>query len=121
MYNIITRTGLFSLRNLISYRVIGSTIVGKIGENVIDLEFVMRSLKNSNNIQIGNLHCISCITYEFISTAILIYAVSIQVSGENNTIKRLENIESLGTLRRFVEKFVWIIFFVLTKNMENAI
>lgn len=120
MYNIITRMGLFtpfSLRNLISYRVIGSTIAGKIGENVLDLEFAMNSISSSN----GNLHCISCITYDFISTAILVYAISIHISGENDKIRRLENVEYFGKLSRFVKKTVWIILFVLTKHVENAI
>jgi hypothetical protein len=117
MYNIITRTGLFSLRNLISYRVIGSTIVGKIREQMIDLEFIMRHIRSSSI----NLHCINCITYDFISTAIIVYAFSIYISGEDNTLKRFENLEHLGKLRRFVEKTIWIILFVLTKNLENAI
>jgi hypothetical protein len=112
----------FSLRNLISYRVIGSTIAGKVGEHVLDLEFVMNSIKiSSSSISSGNLHCISCITYEFMSTVILVYAISIHISGEDNTIKRLENVEYFSKLRRFVEKTVWIILFVLTKHVENAI
>lgn len=118
MHDIITKTGLFSLRNMVSYRIIGSTIADKLGKHVLDLEFIVKSFRNS-----GNLHCISCITYDFISTAILAYAISFHFSGEGDTIKRLDRIKPLGSskLRKFVEKTIWIILYILTKNMENAI
>jgi len=116
MYDLITKTGIFSLRNMISYRIIGSTITEKIGENVLGLDYLIPLFRNT-----GNIHCISCISYDVISTAILIYIISFHVSGEPTTIKKFDKVQKLGKLRKFVEKTLWIILFVLTKNLENAI
>lgn len=116
MYDVIAKTGLFSLRNMVSYRVIGATVTEKIGEHVLDLDFILPMINNNHN-----LHCLSCITYDILSTSILLYVLSYHVSGELNTIKRLEKVEQLAKLRKLVGKTLWVIFFVLTKNVENAI
>lgn len=116
MYDLITKTGLFSLRNMVSYRVIGTTITEKIGERVLDIDFIIPIINNNHN-----LHCLSCITYDILSTSILLYVLSYHASGELNTIKRLEELGQLTKLRKLVGKTLWVILFVLTKNVENAI
>jgi hypothetical protein len=115
MNEIITRTGIFSLRNMLTYRVIGSTITEKIREHLLDLQFISPVINNSN------IHCISCITYDIFSSSMLLYVLSFHISGELNTMKRLEKYQKLGNMRTFLSKTLWILVFVLTKNIENAI
>ena len=116
MYEVISKTGLFSLRNMVSYRIIGTTVTEKIGEHVLDLDFILPMINNNHN-----LHCLSCITYDILSTSILIYVLSYHLSVDLPTIKRLEKVEQLAKLRKLVGKALWVILFVLTKNVENAI
>jgi hypothetical protein len=118
MYDIITKTGLLSLRNIMTYRMIGNTITEKIGEQVLDLDFILPLLRNNHN-----LHCLSCITYDILSTSILIYVLSYHASREPDTIKRLEKVEKFETLtkwRRHISKILWVIIYVLTKNVEHT-
>uniref|UniRef100_A0A6C0K0L1 Uncharacterized protein n=1 Tax=viral metagenome TaxID=1070528 RepID=A0A6C0K0L1_9ZZZZ len=115
MYDIISKTGLLSLRNLMTYRIIGTTVTEKIGEHVLDMDFIMQLINNRHNLQ-----CLSCITYDILSTSILIYVLSYHFSGEPTTIKKLEKVENLAKLRKLVGKTLWVILFVLTKNVENA-
>jgi len=118
MYDLISKTGIFSLRNLMTYRFIGTTITEKIGEQVLDIDYIVPLIKNNHN-----LHCISCITYDILSTSLLIYALSYHVSQEPTTIKKLEKIEKLeqlASLRKIVGKMLWVVLFVLTKNVEHA-
>jgi len=116
MHELITKSGIFSLRNMLSYRVIGTTITEKLGEHVLDYDFIIPLIRNNHN-----LHCLSCITYDVLSTSILIYILSYHFSGEHITIKRLEQVETLARLRKMVGKALWVILFILTKNIENAI
>jgi len=116
MYDLITKTGIFSLRNIVSYRVIGTTVTEKIGEHILDLDFILPLIRNNHN-----LHCLSCITYDILSTSILLYVLSYNASGELHTTKRLEKLGQLTKLRTLVGKALWVILFVLTKNVENAI
>jgi len=118
MLDIISRTGIFSLRNLMAYRMIGTTITEKIGEHVLDVDFIVPLIENNHN-----LHCVSCITYDILSTAILMYVLSYHVSREPTTIKKLEKVEKLESfakMRKIIGKTLWVILFVLTKNIENA-
>ena len=116
MYDVIAKTGIFSLRNLLSYRMIGTTVSEKLREHVLDLDFIIPLIRNDHN-----LHCLSCITYDILSTSILIYVITYQASGEITTINRLAKVEKLANLRKLVGKALWVILFVLTKNVENAI
>jgi hypothetical protein len=119
MYDLIAKTGLLSLRNLMTYRMIGNTITEKIGERILDVDFIIPIINNNHN-----LHCLSCITYDILSTAMLIYILSYHASREPITIKRLETVEKFETLtkmRKLIGKTMWVILFVLTKNVENAI
>jgi len=116
MYDLITKSGIFSLRNMLSYRVIGTTITEKLGEHVLDYDFIIPLIRNNHNV-----HCLSCITYDILSTSMLIYILSYHFSGDHMIIKRLEQVETLARLRKKVGKFIWVILFVLTKNVENAI
>lgn len=115
MIDIIVKTKLFSLRNLIAYRLIGNTITEKIGEQVLDADFIVSLVKHNHNV-----HCISCLTYDIFSTAMLIYALSYHTSREPTTIKKLEKVEKLHNLRKLTSSTLWIILFVLTKYVENA-
>jgi hypothetical protein len=115
MYDLISKTGIFSLRNLMAYRLIGNTITEKIGEQVLDIDYIIPLIKNNHN-----LHCISCITYDILSTSLLIYALSYHTSREPTTIKKIEKIERYAELRKLVGKMLWVILFVLTKNVEHA-
>jgi hypothetical protein len=116
MYNFISKTGLFSLRNLISYRIIGGTITEKIGEQLLDFNVLAPFIRSNIN-----LHCLSCISYDILSTSILVYILTYNISGKLSSVKRFDKVEELSTLRKTVEKIVWIILFVITKNVENAI
>lgn len=116
MHELITKSGIFSARNIISYRIIGTTIREKLGEYVLDFDFIIPLIRNNHNLQ-----CLSCITYDILSTSILIYILSYHISGEPQTIKRLEKVENFYKLRKIVGKALWIILFVLTKNVDNAI
>jgi hypothetical protein len=115
MYDLISKTGILSLRNLMAYRLIGNTITEKIGEQVLDIDYIIPLIKNNHN-----LHCISCITYDILSTSLLIYALSYHASREPTTIKKIEKIERYAELRKLVGKMLWVILFVLTKNVEHA-
>jgi hypothetical protein len=119
MYDLIAKTGLLSLRNLMTYRMIGNTITEKIGEHVLDTDFIIPFIRNNHNLQ-----CLSCITYDIISTSMLIYVLSYHASREPITIKRLEKVERLEKIKKWrktIGTIVWVILFVLTKNLENAI
>jgi hypothetical protein len=100
---------------MLTYRIIGSAVTEQIGDLVLDIKFV------SNIFSHSNLQCISCITYDVFSSAILLYILSFHISGEPNTVKRFETVAELGTLKKYLSKALWIILFVLTKNVENAI
>ena len=118
MYDLIAKTGLLSLRNLMTYRMIGNTITEKIGEHVLDVDFIIPLIRNNHNFQ-----CFSCITYDILSTSMLIYILSYQSSREPITIKRLETVEKFETLtkwRKIIGKTLWVILFVLTKNVEHT-
>jgi hypothetical protein len=115
MYDIISKTGIFSLRNLMTYRLIGTTITEKIGEQVLDIDYIVPLIKNNHN-----LHCISCITYDILSTSLLIYVVSYYASREPTTIKKIEKIESYASLKKLVGRTLWIILFIFTKNVEHS-
>jgi hypothetical protein len=95
---------------------IGTTVSEKLREHVLDLDFIIPLIRNDHN-----LHCLSCITYDILSTSILIYVITYQASGEITTINRLAKVEKLANLRKLVGKALWVILFVLTKNVENAI
>jgi hypothetical protein len=115
MYDILVKTGLLSLRNIISYRIIGNTITETLREHVMDIDFIIPMIQNHN------FHCISCIAYDALSTSMLMYILSQHVSGELDSIKRFDKITNLAKLRRLVGKTLWVILFVLTKRVENAI
>lgn len=115
MHDILVRTGLLSLRNIVSYRIIGNTITETLREHVLDIDFIIPLIQNHN------FHCINCIVYDALSTYMLMYILSQHVSGELDTIKRFDKITNLAKLRRLVGKMLWVILFVLTKRVENAI
>lgn len=115
MHEILVRSGLLSLRNIVSYRIIGNTVTETIREHILDVDFIIPMIQNHN------FHCISCIAYDALSTSILMYILSQHATGEVDTIKRLDKITNLAKLRKMVGKMLWVILFVLTKRVENAI
>ena len=115
MNELITRTGIFSMRNMLAYRVIGTTIQEKIVEHLLDLQFIAPIINKRN------IHCLSCVLYDVLSSSLLLYILSFHISGELHTVKRLEKYKQLGEMRMFLSKTWWILLFVLTKNIENAI
>ena len=118
MHDILSRTGIFSLRNLMAYRVIGSTITEKLGEQLTDIDFIVPVIGGFMNP--NNLHCLSCISYDILSTALLAYIISFHYKKEVDTLNRIEKLEGLAKLRKIVGKSLWIILFILTKNVEHA-
>jgi hypothetical protein len=121
MRDLMIKTGILSLRNIISYKIIGNTIAETIREHILDLDVIIPALTTNHNI-----HCINNILFDMISTAILLYILAYNIQRESSTtttkIQRLENMtEDSSSLRRVIEKTVWILFYILTKNIENAI
>lgn len=118
MRDLMIKTGILSLRNMISYKIIGNTIAETIRTQLVDIDVIIPALTANHNI-----HCINSILFDMISTSILLYILADNIKREPQTttkIKRLDHIVETGSLRRVIEKTVWILFYILTKNIENA-
>ena len=110
------KTGILSLRNIISYKIIGNTISETIRSQLVDIDVIIPVLTTNHNI-----HCMNNILFDIISTAILLYILADNIKREPQTqIQRLDHIVETSSLRRVIEKTVWILFYILTKNIENA-
>ena len=118
MRDLMIKTGILSLRNIISYKIIGNTISETIRTQLVDIDVIIPALTTNHNI-----HCINNILFDMISTAILLYILADNINREPQTaakIQRLDHIVETSSLRRVIEKTVWILFYILTKNIENA-
>jgi hypothetical protein len=119
MRYLLIKTGILSLRNIISYKIIGNTISETIRTQILDLDIIIPALTTNHNI-----HCINNIVFDLTSTAILLYILADNIKRDLPTttkIQRLDNIVDVHSLRRVIEKTMWILFYILTKNIENAI
>ena len=115
MRDLLIKTGLLNLRNIISYKIIGNTISETIRTQILDIDVIIPAITTNHNI-----HCINNILIDMTSTAILLYILARNTTGEPNTTERLDHIVETSALRRVIEKTVWILFYILTKNIENA-
>ena len=116
MRDLMIKTGILSLRNIISYKIIGNTISETIRSQLVDIDVIIPTLTTNHNI-----HCINNILFDIISTAILLYILADNITRESPPkIQRLDHIVETSSLRRVIEKTVWILFYILTKNIENA-
>ena len=115
MYDLLAKSGIVNVRNILTYRIIGSTIAEKIGENVLDAEYIISFIQNTHD-----FHCISCITYDILSSSLLVYALSYYISQTPVVSKKLEKIEKFSQLKKQVGKTIWVLLFVLSKYVETA-
>jgi hypothetical protein len=119
MRDVLIKTGLLSLRNIISYKIIGNTISETIRTQILDIDVIIPAITTNHNI-----HCINNIILDIIFTAILLYILADNIKRDLPTttkINRLDHIVETSALRRIIEKTLWILFYILTKNIENAI
>jgi len=118
MRDLMIKTGILSLRNMLSYKIIGNTISETVRRELVDIDVLIPALTTNHNI-----HCINSILFDMTSTAILLYILADNITREPQTItkiQRLDHIVDMSSLRRVIEKTVWILFYILTKNIENA-
>lgn len=118
MRDVLIKTGILSLRNIISYKIIGNTISETIRTQILDLDVIIPAITTNHNI-----HCINNIIFDMTSTAILLYVLADNIKKElpATKINRLDDIVETSGLRLVIEKTVWILFYIITKNIENAI
>ena len=103
---------------MISYKIIGNTIAETVRRELVDIDVLIPALTTNHNI-----HCINSILFDMTSTAILLYILADNIKRESQTttkIQRLDHIVDMSSLRRVIEKTIWILFYILTKNIENA-
>jgi len=113
------------LRTLLSSRIVASTVVEKMGTEIV----------NDNvgvNIGISMVNymaqqCYSCKSFDLFSLLILFGGILILRSngggaaGVSNA-KRIESIDDdFSVIRKNVSDLVWVILIVFTKNIENAL
>jgi len=115
MRDLLIKTGILSLRNIISYKIIVNTISETIRTQILDIDVIIPVITTNHNI-----HCINSILFDMTSTAILLYLLADTIKGEPNTTERLDHIVETSSVRRVIQKTIWILFYILMKNIENA-
>ena len=109
----IVKTGMIPLRNILSSRVVVSTITEKLSYELIDDNFALQ-------IASSFLHqCSYCHSGDILSTVLLFVAI---VNLKNiNSVSKIEKLGSFSEIRNFTNRFVWMVILIFTKNIDNAI
>jgi hypothetical protein len=101
-----------SIRNILYYRVVGSTILEK-----ISIQYVQENVITPVNHSL-DFHCYSCLISDFLFTSIIIYTLTMRFNREQT---KINNISTFSDVKTKVEQILWIIFFILTKNVQSAV
>jgi hypothetical protein len=108
--------GLLSLRGILSSRVVASTIMEKVGTEIVNDNIGMEMVGYFAQ------QCIHCGSRDFVSYGGLLLFVFYLKYGWKNDGARIGEIDGgIGRLRKFTERFIWVVFLVFAKNVENAI
>lgn len=108
--------GLLSLRGILSSRVVASTIVEKVGTEIANDNIGME--------MVGYLaqRCIHCGANDFVSYGgLLMFVLYLKYGWKNDGARIGEIDDGIRRLRKCTERFIWVIFLVFAKNVENAI
>lgn len=110
------------LRTLLSSRIVASTVVEKMGMEIVNDNFGMNVGMNMMNFMAQQ--CYSCKSYDLLSLSILFAGILILQNNGGGLLnmKRLGTIDDdFSVIRKSVSNMVWVILIVFTKNIENAL